>query len=187
VNYFIEGLAGMAARLTGAVASSRATAERLRAARIPILELNDTGDLALYVDGADAFTPHRALTKGGGGALTREKIVAGASERFVCIVDSGKRVDWLGAFPLPVEVLPMARSFVARQLTRLGGRPELRQGFTTDNGNPILDVHGLEIMEPLRLERRLNDIPGVVGNGLFALRGADTLLIASDQGVERLE
>jgi len=187
VNYFIEGLAGMAARLTGAVASSRATAERLRAARIPVLELNDTGDLALYVDGADAFTPHKALTKGGGGALTREKIVAGASERFVCIVDSGKRVDWLGALPLPVEVLPIARSFVARQLTRLGGRPELRHGFTTDNGNPILDVHGLEIMEPLRLERRLNDIPGVVCNGLFALRGADTLLIASDQGVERLE
>ena len=186
VNCFIDALAGMAARIDGAVASSEATAERLRAHRIPVLELNDTGDLPLYVDGADEFTAHMALTKGGGGALTREKVVAGASERFVCIADTSKRVDWLGGFPLPVEVIPMARSFVARQLTRLGGRPQLRTGTTTDNGNLILDVHGLEIMEPMKVERRINDIPGVVSNGLFALRGADEILVAGNGAIERI-
>ncbi|MEF8834139.1 MAG: ribose-5-phosphate isomerase RpiA, partial [Halofilum sp. (in: g-proteobacteria)] len=163
-----------------------ASAERLRSRRIPVLELNDTGDLPLYVDGADEFTAHRALIKGGGGALTREKIVAGASRRFVCIVDQSKRVDWLGRFPLPVEVIPMARSFVARQLTRLGGQPELRSGVTTDNGNVILDVHNLEIMEPIEIERRINDIPGVVCNGIFALRPADEILIAGPDGIERI-
>lgn len=186
VNHFIDALAAMASRIAGAVASSEASAERLRGHRIPVLELNDTGDLPLYVDGADEYTVHRALTKGGGGALTREKIVAGASERFVCIVDESKRVDWLGGFPLPVEVIPMARSFVGRQLTKLGGRPELRSGFTTDNGNLILDVHNLEIMEPMQMERRINDIPGVVCNGLFALRGADEILVAGTDGVERI-
>lgn len=186
VNDFIDALAGMAARIQGAVASSEATAERLRSHRIPVLELNDTGDLPLYVDGADEFTDHRALIKGGGGALTREKIVACASERFVCIVDAGKHVDWLGAFPLPVEVIPMARSFVARRLTRLGGRPELRRGFTSDNGNPILDVHNLEIMEPIETERRINDIPGVVCNGIFALRRADEILVAGEDGVRSI-
>jgi ribose 5-phosphate isomerase A len=186
VNHFIDALARMAARIEGAVASSEASAERLRSHRIPVLELNDTGDLPLYVDGADEFTAHRALIKGGGGALTREKIVAGASRRFVCIVDQSKRVDWLGSFPLPVEVIPMARSFVARQLTRLGGQPELRSGVTTDNGNVIVDVHNLEIMEPIETERRINDIPGVVCNGIFALRPADEILIAGPDGIERI-
>ncbi len=186
VNHFIDALAGMASRIAGAVASSEASAERLRANGISVLELNDTGDLPLYVDGADEYTPHRALTKGGGGALTREKVVAGASARFVCIVDESKRVDWLGGFPLPVEVIPMARSFVGRQLTKLGGRPELRHGFTTDNGNLILDVHNLEIMEPMQTERRINDIPGVVCNGIFALRGADEILVAGAGGIERI-
>ena len=186
VNHFIDALAGMAARIEGAVASSEASAERLRGHHIPVLELNDTGDLPLYVDGADEFTTHRALIKGGGGALTREKIVAGASRHFVCIVDQSKRVDWLGSFPLPVEVIPMARSFVARQLTRLGGQPELRSGVTTDNGNVILDVHNLEIMAPIEIERRINDIPGVVCNGIFALRPADEILIAGPGGIERI-
>jgi len=186
VDHFISGLGEIAARLQGAVASSRATAERLRAHGIPLIELNDAGDLPLYVDGADEYTDQRALTKGGGGALTREKIVASASERFVCIVDAGKHVDWLGEFPLPVEVIPMARSFVARQLARLGGQPELRHGFTTDNGNAILDVYNLSIREPMDLERRINDIPGVVTNGIFALRRADEILVAGDTGVERV-
>lgn len=186
VNYFIEGLAAMAARIEGAVASSEASAERLRAHRIPVIELNDAGILPLYVDGADEFTSHRTLTKGGGGALTREKIVAAASERFVCIADAGKRVDWLGGFPLPVEVIPMARSFVARELMKLGGQPEWRSDFVTDNGNVILDVHNLEITQPLELERRINDIPGVVCNGIFALRPADEIVIAGSEGIERL-
>ena len=186
VDHFIDALAGMAARIEGAVASSEASAERLRANRIPVLELNDTGDLPLYVDGTDEFTAHRSLIKGGGGALTREKIVATASQRFVCIADESKRVDWLGAFPLPVEVIPMARSFVARRLTGLGGQPALRRGVTTDNGNAILDVHNLRIMEPIELERRINDIPGVVANGLFALRPADEILIAGANGVDRI-
>ncbi len=186
VNYFIEGLATMAARIEGAVASSEATAERLRAHRIPVIELNDAGALPLYVDGADEFTAARTLTKGGGGALTREKVVAAASERFGCIADAGKRVDWLGGFPLPVEVIPMARSFVARELMKLGGQPEWRHEFVTDNGNVILDVHNLEITRPLETERRINDIPGVVCNGIFALRPADEILIAGAEGVERI-
>ncbi len=186
VDHFIDGLSELAPRLQGAVASSQASAERLRARGVPVVELNDAGDLPLYVDGADEYTNQRTLTKGGGGALTREKIVASASERFVCIVDAGKHVDWLGTFPLPVEVIPMARSFVARQLTRLGGQPELRHGFTSDNGNAILDVHNLSIMEPIDLERRINDIPGVVTNGIFALRRADELLVSGDEGVDRI-
>ena len=186
VNHFIDLLAERRIHIRGAVASSDATEERLRSHNIPVRELNDTGDLPLYVDGADEFTQGRQLIKGGGGALTREKIVAGASERFICIADSSKRVGVLGAFPLPVEVIPMARSFVGRQLARLGGDPRLRTGTTTDNGNVILDVHGLEIMEPIKMERRINDIPGVVCNGLFALRGADQVLVAGPDGVERL-
>jgi ribose 5-phosphate isomerase A len=186
VAHFIEGLAGMAARIQGAVASSEETAERLRGHRIPVVELNGAGDLPLYVDGADELTDHGTLTKGGGGALTREKVVATASERFVCIADAGKRVDWLGGFPLPVEVIPMARSFVARRLARLGGQPELRHGYTTDNGNAILDVHNLSIMQPIELERRINNIPGVVCNGLFALRPADEILVAGADGVDRI-
>jgi len=186
VAHFIEALAGIAARIQGAVASSEDTAARLRARRIPVIELNEAGDLPLYVDGADAFTDQRNLIKGGGGALTREKIVATASARFVCIADAGKHVDWLGTFPLPVEVVPMARSFVARQLTRLGGQPELRRGATTDNGNAIVDVHNLDIVQPIETERRINDIPGVVANGIFALRRADEILVARDTGVERI-
>lgn len=187
VNAFIDLLAARRIRLRGAVASSVATAERLSGHGIPVVELNDSGDLALYVDGTDEFTKQKQLIKGGGGALTREKIVAAASERFICIADESKAVGYLGTFPLPVEVIPMARSFVGRQLARLGGEPRLRPGFTTDNGNPILDVHGLEIMEPIKLERRLNDIPGVVCNGLFALRPADLVLAASADGVRRID
>ncbi|MDZ7829457.1 MAG: ribose-5-phosphate isomerase RpiA [Halofilum sp. (in: g-proteobacteria)] len=186
VNFFIDALAPMAHRLEGAVASSEASADRLRQHRIPVLDLNATGDLPLYVDGADEFTDHKSLIKGGGGALTREKIVAAASAKFVCIVDESKHVDVLGTFPLPVEVLPMARSFVARQLTKLGGQPVLREGFTSDNGNPILDVHNLDIAEPMKLESRINDIPGVVCNGLFALRGADEILVATPDGVRHI-
>lgn len=187
VNAFIDRLAARRVFLRGAVASSEATAQRLRDHGLPVVELNDAGDLALYIDGADEFTRQKQLIKGGGGALTREKIVAAASERFICIADQGKRVGMLGTFPLPVEVIPMARSFVGRQIARLGGDPRLRAGVTTDNGNVILDVHGLEIMEPIKLERRLNDIPGVVCNGLFAMRGADLVLAAGPEGIERIE
>lgn len=186
VNHFIDALAEHRRQPRGAVASSETTEERLRAAHIPVLELNDVGDLPLYVDGADEFTTNRQLIKGGGGALTREKVVAGASDRFVCIADSSKKVGYLGRFPLPVEVIPMARSFVGRRLASLGGEPRLRQGVTTDNGNPVIDVHGLEIMEPIQLERRINDIPGVVCNGLFAMRGADVILVAGADGVDRV-
>lgn len=183
-NYFIDELAKIKGRIDGTVASSNASAERLKGHGIPVYNLNDVGDLGLYVDGADETTRHLQLTKGGGGALTREKIVAAASEKFVCIVDDTKVVDILGAFPLPIEVIPMARSFVARQVVKLGGEPVLREGFTTDNGNLILDVHGLSIMEPSRLEAQLNNIPGVVTNGLFAMDPADVLLVGSSSGVE---
>lgn len=183
-NYFIDELANIKGRIDGTVASSNASAERLKGHGIPVYNLNDVGDLGLYVDGADETTRHLQLTKGGGGALTREKIVAAASEKFVCIVDDTKVVDILGAFPLPIEVIPMARSFVARQVVKLGGEPVLREGFTTDNGNLILDVHGLSIMEPSKLEAQLNNIPGVVTNGLFAMDPADVLLVGSSSGVE---
>ncbi|SFD44003.1 ribose-5-phosphate isomerase [Thiohalospira halophila DSM 15071] len=183
-NYFIDELANIKGRIEGTVASSNASAERLKGHGIPVYNLNDVGDIGLYVDGADETTRHLQLTKGGGGALTREKIVAAASEKFVCIVDDTKVVDILGAFPLPIEVIPMARSYVARQVVKLGGEPVLREGFTTDNGNLILDVHGLSIMEPSRLEAQLNNIPGVVTNGLFAMDPADVLLVGSSSGVE---
>jgi ribose 5-phosphate isomerase A len=188
-NYFIDALAGRHDRIKGAVASSVATAERLKAAGIELFDLNDVGTLPLYVDGADEATEHRQLIKGGGGALTREKIIAAASQTFVCIVDESKMVRRLGAFPLPVEVIPMARSYVARQIVALGGRPVYRQGFVTDNGNiilDVLDVHGLDILEPIKLEQTLNNIAGVVTNGLFAARGADLLLIGSADGVRRI-
>ena len=185
-NCFIDLLAHRRHDFEGAVASSEASAERLRAHGIPVLELNGVGDLAYYVDGADEANRHGHLIKGGGGALTREKIVAAASRTFVCIVDDTKLVDHLGRFPLPVEVIGMARSYVARELVKLGGQPELRHGFTTDNGNPILDVYGLEIREPEALESAINQIAGVVTNGLFAARGADILLVAGDGGVERI-
>ncbi|MCZ7598237.1 MAG: ribose-5-phosphate isomerase RpiA [Gammaproteobacteria bacterium] len=186
-NHFIDALARLKSRIDGAVASSEASAERLRGHGIRVLELNDTGDLPLYVDGADEVDPHLCLVKGGGGALTREKIVAAASARFVCIVDAGKEVDVLGAFPLPVEVIPMARGLVARRLAREGGEPVLRAGFVTDNGNEILDVRGLTITDPCALETRINTIPGVVTNGLFALRPADVVLVGALSGVVRRE
>jgi ribose 5-phosphate isomerase A len=186
VNFFIDALAAMKGRITTTVSSSEASAKRLRDLRVPVAELNDTDGCDVYVDGADEVTEHLAMIKGGGGALTREKIVAQASRRFVCIADASKLVPVLGRFPLPVEVIPMARSFVARELAKLGGTPELRAGFTTDNGNLILDVRGLTIMKPMELEERLNNIPGVVTNGLFALRPADVLLLATDQGVRTL-
>ena len=185
-NYFVDFLATVKGRLDGAVASSVATAERLKRHSIPVVDLNEAGTLAVYVDGADEATVHRALIKGGGGALTREKIVAAASRSFVCIADEGKLVEVLGRFPLPVEVIPMARSLVAREITALGGEPVLRQGFTTDNGNVILDVHGLKILDPVALEERLNQMVGVVTNGLFARRGADVLLLGTANGVRRL-
>jgi ribose 5-phosphate isomerase A len=180
VDHFIAGLARMADRIEGAVSSSERSTAKLKAAGIRVLDLNATGDLPLYVDGADEVDPHKRLIKGGGGALTREKIVAAASRRFVCIVDRGKRVELLGRFPLPVEVIPMARSYVARQLVRLGGQPVWREGFVTDNGNWILDVHHLVITDPVGLERAIGEIAGVVCVGLFARRPAD-VVIAGDE------
>jgi ribose 5-phosphate isomerase A len=187
VNFFIEALGRTQRRISGAVSSSNATTARLEALGIRVLELNDTGDLDLYVGGADEATVHRQLIKGGGGALTREKIIAAASRRFVCIVDEGKLVDVLGRFPVPVEVLPMARSHVARQLVKAGGQPVLREGYVTDNGHQILDVHNLRITEPVALETTLNQIPGVVAVGIFAQRPADVLLIGSAAGVRTLK
>jgi len=187
VNCFIDALARIKARISGAVASSVASADRLKALGVPVIELNNTDGCAVYVDGADEVTEHLAMIKGGGGALTREKIVAQASRKFVCIADESKLVPVLGKFPLPVEVIPMARSFVARELVKLGGRPALRQGFTTDNGNLILDVHGLTILKPAELETRLNQIPGVVTNGIFALRPADVLLLGGASGVRTIK
>jgi ribose 5-phosphate isomerase A len=187
VSHFIDALASKKHLIEAAVASSEATATLLKKIGIPLMDLNRAGDLELYIDGADESTRHRQLIKGGGGALTREKIVAAASRRFVCIIDDSKLVDILGGYPLSVEVIPMARSFVARQLVKLGGQPELRAGFETDNGNVILDVRNLNILNPAELERKLNDIPGVVSNGLFALRPADVLLVAGKNAVEVIE
>jgi len=186
-NFFIDELAKLKGRIKGAVASSVKTAERLKSHGIPLAELNDTGTLPVYVDGADEVTEHGAMIKGGGGALTREKIVAACSRKFVCIVDRSKVVDVLGKFPLPVEVIPMARSYVAREIVRLGGQPELRQGFTTDNGNVILDVRNLKLIDPVARETELNQIAGVVTVGLFARRGADVILIGGESGVRRID
>jgi ribose 5-phosphate isomerase A len=187
VNYFIEALATRKARIEATVASSEASAQRLRALHIPVKELNDTDGCDVYVDGADEVTEHLAMIKGGGAALTREKIVAAASRTFVCICDSSKLVPVLGRFPLPVEVIPMARSYVARELVKLGGMPELRKGVTTDNGNLILDVRGLTIMKPMELEAEINQIAGVVTNGIFARRPADILLLATPEGVRTMK
>lgn len=186
VNHFIAALTAQPARIAGAVSSSEASARLLRAARIEVLDLNAAGPLELYVDGADEATRHLQLIKGGGGALTREKIIAAASRRFVCIVDDSKVVDLLGRFPLPVEVIPMARSYVARRMVELGGQPVWREGFVTDNGNPVLDVHHLRITDPSGLERTINQIAGVVTVGLFAQRPADVLIVAGAQGIETL-
>lgn len=187
VNYFIDELPAHKDRLAAVVASSRATEARLRARGLAVAELDEVGDLDLYVDGADEANKHFHLIKGGGGALTREKIVAGASRRFVCIIDESKWVSTLGKFPLPIEVIPMARAFVARQLVKARGQPVWREGFVTDNGNHILDVHNLQIANPPELENRLNQIPGVVTVGIFAQRPADVILLADGKAVRRME
>lgn len=185
-NYFIDELAKVKSRIKGTVASSAATAERLKAHGIEVEELNNVSDLPVYIDGADEVTAQGAMIKGGGGALTREKIVAAVARKFVCIADASKKVDVLGKFPLPVEVIPMARSYVARELVRLGGFPAWRMGITTDNGNVILDVTGLSIVDPFTLEDRINGIAGVVTVGLFARRGADVILLGGESGIETL-
>ncbi len=182
-NHFIDALATIKHKIEGAVASSEATAQRLKNHHIPVLELNSVAEISVYIDGADEATRHLHLIKGGGGALTREKIVAAVSKRFVCVADDSKLVDVLGKFPLPIEVIPMARSYVARELVKLGGKPYWRENFITDNGNMILDVHNLEILDPVALETELNQITGVVTNGLFARRPADLLMLGSDKGV----
>ncbi|HEX5662197.1 MULTISPECIES: ribose-5-phosphate isomerase RpiA [unclassified Lysobacter] len=181
VAYFIDALARIRDRIEGAVSSSEQSSQRLRGHGIEVLDLNHTGPLALYVDGADECDPHKRLIKGGGAALTREKIIAEASARFVCIIDPSKRVEVLGRFPLPVEVIPMARSLVAREILRItGGNPVWRDGVVTDNGNVLLDIHGLSIIDPVGLERELNQIPGVVSVGLFARRGADIVIVGGE-------
>lgn len=183
-NYFIDELAKIKHKIDGAVASSDATAKRLKSHGIDVIDLNEVDDLSVYIDGADEITRHLHMIKGGGGALTREKIVAAVAKQFICITDQSKLVNVLGNFPLPIEVIPMARSFVAREIAALGGQPALRQGFITDNGNIILDVHGLRISNPVELETTLNQITGIVTNGLFARRAADILLLGTDTGVE---
>lgn len=185
-NFFIDCLAEIKHKINGTVASSEASAERLRGHGIEVFDLNSVDQISVYVDGADETNHHMHLIKGGGGALTREKIVAAVSKKFICIVDSTKVVDVMGSFPLPVEVIPMARSYVARELVKLGGQPVYREGFVTDNGNVILDVHGLKIIEPTKFEAQLNNITGVVTNGLFALRPADVVLVGSSTGVTTL-
>jgi len=187
VNFFIDALAGIKGRIDGAVAASEASAERLRKHGIRVFDLNSVSELPVYIDGADEITEHLTMIKGGGGALTREKIVAAVAKTFVCICDSSKLVPVLGKFPLPVEVIPMARSYVGRELLRRGAQPVLRENFKTDNGNLILDVHHLEILDPVALERDLNQITGVVTNGLFAARPADVLLLGGDDGVRVLD
>jgi ribose 5-phosphate isomerase A len=185
-NYFIDELARIKHKIEGAVASSDVTAQRLKSYGIEVLDLNNVIDLPVYVDGADEITEHLHMIKGGGGALTREKIVAAVARKFICITDQSKLVNILGNFPLPIEVIPMARSYVAREIVLLGGQPALRQGFITDNGNVILDIYGLRIMNPVELEATLNQITGVVTNGLFARRSADTLLLGTDNGVRTI-
>jgi len=185
-NYFIEELGKIGGRINGAVASSEATAQRLKKTGIKVLDLNSVDELPVYVDGADEITHRLQMIKGGGGALTREKIVAAVARKFICVADESKLVDMLGRFPLPLEVIPMARSYVAREMVKLGGRPVLREGFTTDNGNLILDVQNLNMLNPVELEGTLNQLPGVVSNGLFARRGADVLLLATASGVRTI-
>ncbi len=183
-NHFIDLLATVKGKIDGAVASSVISEERLKSHGIPVMDLNNAGQLSIYVDGADESDKHLNLIKGGGGALTREKIVAGASDKFICIADESKLVDVMGEFPLPVEVIPMARSYIAREIVKMGGRPVLRDGFTTDNGNIIIDIHGLEIMEPVKMETHFNQLPGVVTIGLFAQRPADVLILGTPNGAK---
>jgi ribose 5-phosphate isomerase A len=183
-NHFIDLLATIKDKIQATVASSVVSEERLRSHGIPVLDFNEAGQLSLYVDGADESTRSLHLIKGGGGALTREKIVAGGSDKFVCIADDSKLVDHLGTFPLPIEVIPMAQNMVMREVEALGGRPELREGFITDNGNIIIDIHGLEIMEPVKLEDAFNKLAGVVTIGLFARRPADVLILGTENGAK---
>ena len=187
VNFFIDALATKKDDIEGAVSSSEESTARLKAHGIPVFDLNAAGPVPVYIDGADEINEHGQMIKGGGAALTREKIIAAVAEKYVCIADQSKMVGILGKFPLPVEVIPMARSYVAREIVKLGGDPEWRQGVTTDNGNWILDVHNLEIMKPMELEDKLNNIVGVVTNGLFAARGANIALLGSPDGVKKYE
>lgn len=187
VNAFIDELSASGKRLEAAVSSSEETTRRLKEIGVRVIDLNHSGDIELYIDGADEVDEHKRLVKGGGGALTREKIIAAASRKFVCIVDASKCVKVLGEFPLPVEVIPMARSLVARKLTALGGQPELRENYTTDNGNVILDVRNLDLVDPVETETEINQIPGVVTCGLFARRAADVVLVAGENGIDKRE
>ena len=186
VNYFIDALGTVANKIRGAVSSSEASTKKLQALGIEVFDLNSVDSFDVYIDGADEVTKHKHMIKGGGAALTREKIVSAVAKKFICIVDDTKQVGVLGSFPLPVEVIPMARSYVAREIVKLGGDPVYRQGVVTDNGNVILDVYNLEILKPIELEKQLNNIVGVVTNGLFAVRGADIVLVAGEQGVMTL-
>lgn len=186
VNFFIAALANIKNKITGAVASSLATEKLLQELHIPIYALNSVDNLPVYIDGADEINNTLCMIKGGGGALTREKIVAAVAKKFICIADQTKKVDILGSYPLPIEVIPMARSYVARELVKLGGTPVYREGFVTDNGNVILDVHNLKILEPKKLEQILNNIAGVVANGIFALRAADVLLLGTESDVKEI-
>ncbi len=187
VDYFIDLLADIKAQIDGAVSSSEVSTQHLKKLGIPVLDLGRVGSLEVYVDGADEINHHKQLIKGGGGALTREKVIAAASRKFICIADESKYVPILGKFPLPVEVIPMARSFVARELVKLGGQPEWREDFFSDNGNQIIDVYNLDILKPIEMEKAINNIPGVVTAGLFALRPADVILLAGKDGVKTIE
>ena len=186
VNCFIDALIKSGIRLEAAVSSSEATTRLLQAGGIEVVDLNQTGGLDVYIDGADEFDAHRRLIKGGGGALTREKIVAAASKKFVCIADDSKQVGVLGAFPLPIEVIPLARSLVARKIVALGGQPVWREGFVTDNGNWILDIHNIDLINPVDMEKTINNLAGVVTCGLFALRPADLILMSTADGIQQL-
>ena len=187
VNHLIGMLADFKSQIDGAVSSSEGTSARLRQVGIPVLDLNDTGTLEVYIDGADEVNAHFQMIKGGGGALTREKIIGAASRKFICIADASKYVDVLGKFPLPVEVLPMARSYVAREMVKLGGQPVWREGFISDNGGQILDVHNLQILNPVEMEKQINNIPGVITVGIFAIRPADVVLLGSEEGIMTLQ
>lgn len=185
-NYFIEELAKIKNRIEGAIPSSKATEAKLKQHNIPIIDLNSVSSFPIYVDGADEINRFLQMIKGGGGALTREKIVASVAQKFICIADQSKLVDVLGTFPLPIEVIPLARSLVGRELVKLGGNPQYREGFVTDNGNIILDIYGFDISKPMELEQHINNIPGVVSVGLFAYRPADVLLLATSDGVKKI-